>query len=200
MLTISLGVLVFRSFSVWGWFSHALLLNLPHKTVWRLAYCVHQVLAVSQYNEWDPNSCNDPMCAWRRQARLRCKWEDSKNTVLLLRLAVTSILFFVCHKRCQFQESELLLILKEFIYFVIFNSGIFFYRNSVRSRHVHSELLQAVHHTDSTSPILTVRTRHMAAVYITPQTLKITLKLPVFYNYPLLSYIILYYYYSKLKF
>jgi len=54
MLTISFGVLVFRSFTVWGWFLHALLFNVPHKTVCRLAYFVYQVLAVSQYKEWHP--------------------------------------------------------------------------------------------------------------------------------------------------
>jgi hypothetical protein len=69
-----------------------------------------------------PNSWSGPC---RRQARLRCKWEVWKNTVMLLRLAGTSILFFVCHKRYPFQENALLLILKELIYFELFNSDIF---------------------------------------------------------------------------
>jgi len=33
MLTISFGVLAFRSFRVWGWFSHALLFNVPHNSL-----------------------------------------------------------------------------------------------------------------------------------------------------------------------
>jgi hypothetical protein len=126
MSAISFGVLAFRSFVVWIWLLHPLLFNVRYKTVWRLAYFVYQVLAVSQYNEWDPNPRTAlSMCTWRRQARLRCKWEVWKNTVMLLRLAGTSILFFVCHKRYPFQEKVLLLIVKEIIYFVLFNSDIF---------------------------------------------------------------------------
>jgi hypothetical protein len=114
-----------------------------------------------------PNTWNGPMCTWRRQASLRCKWEVWKYTVMHLRLAGNSILFFVCHKRYPFQENVLLLILKEIIYFVLFNY-IFF---SKFVSEVDTSTRKCSKHctTDSTSPILRIRTRHRTAVYITPQ-------------------------------